>query len=392
MEAITSESVETQSMAAHLTLPAIHFDYVAPPVEAGNSVVPYAAYDIGSGGTKFMGALLNVETMTIDQIFSQGSFPVAYRQDLYQSETNEFSDLIQELGIQALQAAKKQIEHDYVAGDFQYGEIQHFAIATAAFREAKNGELVASYFEDKLDFPVNIISQEEEGKLAYYSASSQLDPAKLEHPPIVWDIGGGSMQLTYKDQFDHFHIMEGQVASQTFQSLISETLLHKEPTASPNPMTESDVEAAIDLAKAHLLFDPTITAIIKQQVTDHAPIIAVGSVHNFTIQPLCNLAGTHSGDHYYTKDDVYLAINLLTDKRDEQIQKLMSLANADFAKNQLTNLILVYAMMDIMGIDRVQTVKSSNVEGLLLKNASKNEIASAKIDFIQAPSVNDLFL
>lgn len=380
MESISPEFVEMQSISIQFTPPAIHFENATLPDEVGKPIVPYAAYDIGSGGTKFMGALINIENMSIDQIFSQGSIPVSYRQDLYQSETSEFSDLIQELGIKALRTAKSQIEQDYAEGKFQYGEVQHFAVATAAFREAKNGELVASYFEDKLNIPVNIISQEEEGKLAYYSAFSQLDQAELEQPPIVWDIGGGSMQLTFKDNSDYFHIMEGQIASQTFQSLISETLLHKEPTASPNPMTEANVQAAIDLAKSHLLFDHTTTDIIKQQVTENSPVIAVGSVHNFTIQPLCNLAGTHPASNYYTKEDLHLAINLLTDKSDEQIQKLMSLANPDFAKNQLTNLILVYAMMDIMGIDRVQTVRSSNVEGLLLKNAA-HKTEPLKIDY-----------
>jgi len=382
MESITPEAVETHTFAANVAMPStVQFNvtpelatFASPIAEPTKTLIPFAAYDIGSGGTKFMGALVNVTDMTIEEIFTKGQFSVPYREDLYKSENNEFSDLIQDLGLNALQTAKLQIEQDYSNSTFQgYGEIQHFAVATAAFREAKNGEFVASYFEDKLDIPISIISQEEEGKLAYYSVFSQMDQTELGEAPVVWDIGGGSMQLTFKDQADYFHVMQGQLASQTFQSLVCDKVLHKEETASPNPLNTNDVEAAIDLAKEHLTFDPATSDIIKHQIAHNAPVLAVGSVHNFVIQPLCNLAGVHPAGSEYTKEDLHQAILLLTDKTDEQIMKITALSNPDLAKNQLTNLILVYAMMDIMGIDKVHTVKSSNVEGLIIQHATANK-------------------
>ncbi|MGE3317913.1 MAG: hypothetical protein AB7I18_01345 [Candidatus Berkiella sp.] len=345
--------------------------------EYSSHIVPCAAYDIGSGATKFMGALVNTESLTIEQIFSQGNFNVPYREDLYQSNNHTFSDLIQEMGLKALVDAHYQIEQDYHhAGLAQYGDIQHFAVATAAFRAADNGELVAEYFSDKLDMPVRIISQEEEGKLAYYSALTQPHPDGTL--PIVWDIGGGSMQLTFKDVTDHFHVMQGEVASQTFQALVGEKVLgFGDGSHSPNPMKESDVEAAIALAKQTLQFDPATTAIIKNQISDQTPVLAVGTVHNFSIQPLCTFAGIDASKDHYSKHDLLLAIDLLTDKTDQQIMHLNNLPNIDLAKNQLTNLILVYAMMDLMGIENVQTVKSSNVEGLLIMNApTKQPLAS----------------
>jgi len=349
--------------------------------EVEQHIMPCAAYDIGSGATKFMGALVNVQSLTIEQIFSQGAYTVPYRENLYQSNNNTFSDLIQEMGLNALYDAHHQIEQDYANAQLQaYGDIQHFAVATAAFRAADNGELVAEYFSDKLDMPVRIISQEEEGKLAYYSALSQPHPESSL--PIVWDIGGGSMQLTYKDPSDHFHVMQGEVASQTFQALVSEQVLgFEDGSLSPNPMKESDVAAAIALAKQAFQFDPATVDIIKNQIAQQTPVLAVGTVHNFSIQPLCTLAGIDAGKDHYSKNDLLLAINLLTDKTDQQIMQLNHLPKIDLAKNQLTNLILVYAMMDLMGIEQVQTIKSSNVEGLLLMNApTKQSIASPIVE------------
>jgi len=342
-----------------------------------SNVVACAAYDIGSGATKFMGALINTESLTIEQVFSQGTFSVSYREDLHQSGNNMFSDLIQEMGLTALQQAHYQIEQDYLGAHLHgYGDIQHFAVATAAFRTADNGELVAEMFSDKLDMSIRIISQEEEGKLAYYSALSQNPPSETATLPIVWDIGGGSMQITYKDTSDTFHIMEGEIASQTFQALVSEKIMaFQDGSHTPNPMSAGDVEAAISLAKQHLQFDATNTDIIKNKIAQNTPVFAVGTVHNFVIQPLCALAGIDSANDHYRKSDLLLAINLLTDKTDQQILQLNHLPNLALAKNQLTNLILVYAMMDLLGVEQVQTIKSSNVEGLLVMNASSNKQA-----------------
>ena len=105
MESITPEAVETHIFAANVAMPSsVQFNvtpelatFAAPIAEPAKTLIPFAAYDIGSGGTKFMGALVNVTDMTIEEIFTKGQFSVPYREDLYKSENNEFSDLIQDL-------------------------------------------------------------------------------------------------------------------------------------------------------------------------------------------------------------------------------------------------------------------------------------------------------
>lgn len=324
--------------------------------------VPYAAYDIGSGVTKYMGAVVDVCKLTIEEVFSQGATPVGYRQDLLESQSNQFSDLIIDMGLHALEAAKAKIESDYSFSKFKdYGDIEHIGVATAAFRAASNGSAVAESFSEKLEIPISVISQEEEGKLAYYSAM-------MEHPsddsaPIVWDIGGGSMQLTFQDHSSEFHIMGGDLASQTFLSLMLNEVLQKEVTDTPYPMNVAQVDAAIELAKAKLVFDENATSIISQQIQNGAQVLAVGTVHNAIIQPLCHLIDSN-GD-FYSKEQLHQAISMLTDKNKDEVLALMPDPNPNFVNNQLSNLILVYAMMDKMGIDEVTTVQASNVQGVM---------------------------
>ncbi|MGD9593022.1 MAG: hypothetical protein AB7V32_10920, partial [Candidatus Berkiella sp.] len=92
---------------ANLVIPVtceINETVYAPLVDSqpSNQWVPCAAYDIGSGATKFMGAMVDVNTHHIAQVFYSGSIPVAYRQDLIDSGSNDFSDLIQDMGLNAL--------------------------------------------------------------------------------------------------------------------------------------------------------------------------------------------------------------------------------------------------------------------------------------------------
>lgn len=67
------------------------------------------------------------------------------------------------------------------------------AVATAAVREAENGEEFARKAEDRLGIPLQIIDAETEARLSYRSVAHHF---RLEHSrTIVADIGGGSLEL-----------------------------------------------------------------------------------------------------------------------------------------------------------------------------------------------------
>jgi exopolyphosphatase/guanosine-5'-triphosphate,3'-diphosphate pyrophosphatase len=68
------------------------------------------------------------------------------------------------------------------------------AVATAAIREASNGEAVAGEIGEKSGVPVDILSDEEEGRLSFLGATKTLG-----HPTEglvgVVDVGGGSTEI-----------------------------------------------------------------------------------------------------------------------------------------------------------------------------------------------------
>ncbi len=72
-------------------------------------------------------------------------------------------------------------------------EVTHVrAVATAAVRNAQNGEEFVERVRDELDLEIEVISEEEEGRLAFLSASESFDMAARS---AVLDIGGGSVEI-----------------------------------------------------------------------------------------------------------------------------------------------------------------------------------------------------
>lgn len=67
-------------------------------------------------------------------------------------------------------------------------------VATAAIREAKNSDAVARAIADAAGFPVQVLSEEEEGRLAFVGATKTLGHP-VEGDVGVVDVGGGSSEI-----------------------------------------------------------------------------------------------------------------------------------------------------------------------------------------------------
>jgi exopolyphosphatase/guanosine-5'-triphosphate,3'-diphosphate pyrophosphatase len=68
------------------------------------------------------------------------------------------------------------------------------AVATAAVREASNGAIVAKQIGDDAGIPVEILSEQEEGRLSFIGATKTLGHP-VEGRVAVVDVGGGSTEV-----------------------------------------------------------------------------------------------------------------------------------------------------------------------------------------------------
>ncbi len=76
----------------------------------------------------------------------------------------------------------------------EYSGASHIRVAgTSALRSAANGAEVASRFSERIGYPVEILSGEEEARLVFLAVSSAL--AGRNGRTVVVDIGGGSTEI-----------------------------------------------------------------------------------------------------------------------------------------------------------------------------------------------------
>ncbi len=72
-------------------------------------------------------------------------------------------------------------------------EVTHIrAVATAAVRDASNGDGFVAFVLEELGLEIEVISEEEEGRLAFLSAAEAVE---LAGRSAVLDIGGGSVEI-----------------------------------------------------------------------------------------------------------------------------------------------------------------------------------------------------
>jgi len=301
-----------------------------------------AAIDIGSGATNLKVAKVDPVTNKILVQLYEKSIPVPYQKHLEQSTNETFDRAVMDQGLHAIKGLKE------IADTYQVKKV--IAVATAAFRQAKNGESFAREIENETGVQVRIINQDDEGILAFRAALA-VTPVKPEQA-VTWDIGGGSMQLTTLSNEGTYLVEKGKTASIPFKNAVIEKIEHKDnkTVTTPNPMSVDEMKAAIDYASE--LAGGT-DAFIKNKIVDpNVQVLAVGSLFNYGIVPLV--------DHRTVKQaELENRVMKLAGKTDAELQ------GGALSEIAVTNPLLVLGYMKGLHIDKVEVLSVNNADGAL---------------------------
>lgn len=356
--------------------------YISAGTSAGaeKNLIRVAAYDVGSTGVKFKVADVDVTTNNIvNDIFSTTKNTEKLGFDIDESN---YMDRI------AIMAGLKSIVEEF----FPYlTDVKHVAIATAGFRKAgEKGVKLAKMITEMVGIDFEIINQNDEGLLAYYGVIAKVkdfDSSK----DIVWDIGGGSSQIVLsenvngKDELKFYGVEVGgnrfnEFIRQVVKAYSAEDLKNKK---SVNPLTKEEAADAISFSKYLLTTDHDIKELhinpftsndlntIKNKISQGGKVYAIGAVHNFVAKLYADKVVRDSFRNYYTKDDIKKALDAVVGKDDTEIRYVFKDQKGDivFVNSDITSLILVYSMMDVLGLDRVYPINASNTDGLIIKTA-----------------------
>lgn len=301
-----------------------------------------AAMDIGSGATNLKVAEVNVDTDKIMSVIFEQSIPVPYQKHLEQSTDTTFDRQVMAQGLEAIRVLKE------AANRHQAKKV--IAVATAAFRKAVNAPQFAQEIERETGVQVRIIDQDEEGILAFRGALA-VSPVKAEDA-VVWDIGGGSMQLTTLTEGGTYLVDKGKTASIPFKNTIIQEVKRENPqyVQSPNPISEENAKEALKYARqAALATNPYVLDKLHRPSTQ---VLAVGSLFNYAILPLAGQAKVDPS-HLVT------AVEGMIGKTDQE------LPGGSLAEVAVSNPLLVLGYMQALEIPYVNVLSVNNADGAL---------------------------
>ena len=181
------------------------------------SDAPVAAIDIGTNSTRL---LVGDERRTVITRLGKGV-----------DKTGRLDD----------EAVARTVDvlRDYAAIVRDAGASQVRAVATSAARDAANREDFFTAAADVLGVRPEVLTGEEEGRLAFLGATSELDPA--DGPFLVFDIGGGSTEFVAGSE------RADEVLSVDMGSVrLTEQWLHSDPP------TAEELSMAVSVVAAHL--------------------------------------------------------------------------------------------------------------------------------------------
>lgn len=302
--------------------------------------------DIGSGSTKMMVAKVDYCKNKVLEILHKESRPVQYNEDLEKNADGNLGP--------GIIAKGQEVLTGMIAKGKTFKPKKIYGVATSVFRKSQNGTDVIKGFSRKLKVHLEVVTQEEEAILGYLSVLSLMDDKTLEKKNIVvWDIGGGSMQMFSMEKSRRPHMYLGDLASVTFKNMVIEVIQSKalESTSTPNPIGDMR-EQVIALARSYSRLH--VPATIKRDILDHT-VVGVGGVHSNSIKDQLQLKEMH-----YSLEELDKVAKKQSQKNDKDL-------TGDYRSTDVTNLLLVQGFMEGLGIKEVKIVDANLLQGVMLK-------------------------
>lgn len=333
---------------------------VAAPVPCAPQTI--AALDIGSGSTKLQVAEDANCGAKVGRTLLTASAPVGFRDDLEKSPDGSFSPAVIAQG----EAAVREL----LLKATSFRPVQIRGVATAAFRKAKNGAETIARWRQLFSADLAIIDQNEEAALGFRAAiaTTGYDAATT----VVWDIGGGSQQISWQAGTDGLRSIQSNLASVTFKNDVLKQVKAAPTAASPNPLSATEVQQAFRLAKSLSRKELSsgvntaplraLRALLAKRSTR---VVGIGGVFAASLSKQLSLAPGEP----VTVQGLITAIARQTGKFDQEI-------GGKYAETDVTNLILVRALLETLGIQAVEVVPANLTDALVI---SDREAERAKV-------------
>lgn len=300
------------------------------------------AFDIGSGSTKAKLAEVDRCKSKILRVLFEESRPVDY-EAVYEGRGKLSSEIMKsgEASIEELLnlAASRTPEN-----------FQSSAVMTGTFRKAPNADLFRKRLKRRFGFAFKIVPTREEAKLGFLSAveSSNLPKESV----YVWDVGGATMQFSgYEGK--NFNFASLGFASVAMKNSIIKKVQKKNPNeiSTPNPIAASQIAASKEIAaKKAQRFSRKLNPWYQAR---SKTVVGIGGVLRYSI-----CGQTHCKDSLELSQ-IEKALKKRAGMTDTEI-------GGKYASTEISNLVLISAFMQTLGLSKIRVAKADLREGVLL--------------------------
>jgi exopolyphosphatase/guanosine-5'-triphosphate,3'-diphosphate pyrophosphatase len=251
-----------------------------------------AAFDLGSGAIKMTVAEVEVGTSRLLRVLHKQSASCMVSHSLAKTTDSRLD--------QQIQSRIEKLLIDLTTSAKSMGATEFTAIATAAFRIAKNAPEFFSNLQTQLDLPIHIVSQLDEGKIGYMSGLEYHN--ETERNLLVWDSGAGSFQISHKEN-EAYQIYKGEFGTSNVVYTMLTQVQNRcfNSSHSINPASLDDVNKLIDLVMDKMPEVPTWLSSVLNKPS--LKVIGIGG-RNSIFWIAEKLLGMSS----YNEEDVHKAI------------------------------------------------------------------------------------
>ncbi len=328
--------------------PALFFNALEEFLGEERKIVRRAAFDIGSGKIKMQVSDVDLTANKIAKVLLRDQAILGLRGDLEKSLDGRLSGEIQNKTIDAISALMKKAALLHPDA--------YSAVATEAFRIAKNAPALLERIKNETGLGVVVVSQEEEGILGFISAVNEVevDPDRV----VCCDFGGGSFQITAKCN-DRYSVYQGKLGKNRLKNMVLKIQGKEEsPTVSPNPISKAQATKAIQLIQEQVHDLPAEL----RQTLNRSDLVVLGVGNH----PLYGMPDNAHFDKARVLKELDCRLNL--DDKAIQARDAIPQEKKDASVYVVLNLIQACAVMEALKMTQIHYVGTpgANAVGALL--------------------------
>lgn len=300
----------------------------------------YVLLDVGSGSTK-------VKLSFGGHDCGSFTFPNGHQQCL-NSNGGVFEEECREDSI------KKTTERlDLLNIDCKHPNHSCVAVATAWARTA-NQSSIAQYeieFENRTGIDFKVINQQTEGLLGYFAVKDYFEKDKgVPFTGSAFDIGGGSFQVISPDENNQLKILFGGIGSEGMLKELQESLGLAKTDSIPLDKKDEIMQNSYNIVRGHL----ELAGYNYDKQFGH--VIGVGPFLNAGIRDILQ-------KNIFTIEDIDNFLDRCFAGECKDLNIFLDRSPAAFLHVIPTNFIIVKQIMNILGIDVIELVSRSILDG-----------------------------